>query len=122
MTLDELDEAFQRGEVTADTRVYTSGMRTWETLRVLARLDEPEKRWKFSRGDLAERKLWGEYMAAYEDALTRCNTADAPWHIIPSDRKWYRNLVVSRLLLKTLQRLGPQFPPAEEGLEGIVVE
>jgi PPK2 family polyphosphate:nucleotide phosphotransferase len=90
--------------------------------RLQARLDDPEKRWKFSRGDLAERKLWDDYMAAYDDALTRCNTADAPWHIIPSDRKWYRNLIVSRLLLETLERLNPQFPPPEEGLEGLTVE
>jgi PPK2 family polyphosphate:nucleotide phosphotransferase len=90
--------------------------------RLQARLDDPQKRWKFSRGDLAERKRWDEYMAAYEDALTLCNTQRAPWHIIPADRKWYRNLVVSRLLLATLQRLDPQYPPAEEGLEGIVVE
>jgi PPK2 family polyphosphate:nucleotide phosphotransferase len=90
--------------------------------RLQARLEEPHKRWKFSRRDLEERKLWDQYMAAYEDALTRCNTAHAPWHIIPSDRKWYRNLVVSRLLLNTLRRLDPQFPPAEEGLDGLVVE
>jgi PPK2 family polyphosphate:nucleotide phosphotransferase len=90
--------------------------------RLQARLDNPDKRWKFSRGDLEERKLWDQYTAAYEDALTKCNTTHAPWHIIPSDRKWYRNLVVSRLLLETLRRLDPHFPPAEEDLGGLVVE
>lgn len=90
--------------------------------RLQARLDNPDKRWKFSRGDLEERKLWGDYTAAYEDALTRCNTARAPWYIIPSDRKWYRNLVISRLLRSTLERLDPQFPPPEEDLDGILVE
>ncbi len=90
--------------------------------RLQARLDEPHKRWKFSRGDLSERKLWDDYQRAYEDALTKCNTAHAPWHVIPSDRKWYRNLVVSELLLTTLQAMDPQFPPPEPGLDGLVVE
>ena len=90
--------------------------------RLQARLDNPNKRWKFSKGDLAERKLWPAYQAAYEDALTRCNTEHAPWHIVPADRKWYRNLTVSRILLETLQRMDPHYPPCEEDLEGVVVE
>lgn len=90
--------------------------------RLMARLDDPEKRWKFSKADLEERKKWDDYVEAYEEALTQCNTDYAPWHIIPSDRKWYRNLVVSRILRKTLETLDPQFPPCEEGLDAIVVE
>jgi PPK2 family polyphosphate:nucleotide phosphotransferase len=90
--------------------------------RLQARLDDPLKRWKFSHADLAERKLWDKYQQAYEDALTKCNTKHAPWHIIPADRKWYRNLVVSQLVRETLEEMDPQIPPAEEGLEGIVVE
>ena len=90
--------------------------------RLQARVDDPEKRWKFSHRDLSERRLWDDYQAAYEAVLNRCNTAVAPWYIVPSDRKWYRNLVVSRLLRAALEELDPQFPPAEEGIEGIVVE
>jgi PPK2 family polyphosphate:nucleotide phosphotransferase len=90
--------------------------------RLQARLDDPNKLWKFNSGDLSERKLWDDYQQAYEDALTRCNTEYAPWHIIPADRKWYRNMVVSQILRKTLEDLNPQFPPSEAGLEGIVVE
>jgi PPK2 family polyphosphate:nucleotide phosphotransferase len=90
--------------------------------RLQKRLDNPNKRWKFSKGDLAERKLWDDYQRAYEDALTNCNTKHAPWHIIPSDRKWYRNLVVSQILRETLESLDPQFPSAEPGLENIIVE
>lgn len=90
--------------------------------RLQKRLDNPHKRWKFSHADLAERKLWPNYQAAYEDALANCNTPNAPWNVIPSDRKWYRNLVVSELLKNTLEKMAPQFPPAEAGLEGIVVE
>lgn len=90
--------------------------------RLQARLDDPTKRWKFSRADLEERKLWPLYQRAYEDALTRCNTEYAPWHIVPSDRKWYRNLVVSRVLKTVLEEMDPQFPPAEPGIEELVVE
>jgi PPK2 family polyphosphate:nucleotide phosphotransferase len=90
--------------------------------RLQARLDDATKRWKFSKGDLAERKLWDDYQHAYEDALTKCNTEHAPWHIIPADRKWYRNLVISQLLRATLEDMDPQIPPCEEGLDGITVE
>jgi len=90
--------------------------------RLQARLDDPNKRWKFSHGDIQERKLWNDYQRAYEDALTKCNTEHAPWHIIPADRKWYRNLVISRLMRDRLQRMDPQYPPAAEGLENVVVE
>ena len=89
--------------------------------RLQARLDNPDKRWKFSKGDLAVRKQWDEYQEAYEAALTRCNTEHAPWHIIPSDRKWYRNMMVSEVLRSTLEKMDPRFPPAEEGLEDIVI-
>ncbi|MEQ8846202.1 polyphosphate kinase 2 family protein [Botrimarina sp.] len=90
--------------------------------RLQARLDKPHKRWKFSRADLAERELWDDYQAAYEDALANCNTGHAPWQVIPSDRKWYRNLIVSELLRDTLEKMNPQIPAAEEGLDGVVVE
>jgi PPK2 family polyphosphate:nucleotide phosphotransferase len=90
--------------------------------RLEARLDDPTKRWKFSRKDLEERKYWDAYQDAYEDVLTRCNTEHAPWHIVPANRKWYRNLVVSNLLRKTLEDMNPQYPPEEPGLDEIVVE
>ena len=90
--------------------------------RLQARLDNPDKRWKFSKGDLSERNLWDDYQRAYEDALTLCNTRHALWHIIPSDRKWYRNLCVSKILLETLERLNPQFPPPELKLDEVVVQ
>lgn len=92
-----------------------------QKVRLRARLDNPDKRWKFSKNDLDERLLWDHYQAAYEEALHRCNTEFAPWHIIPSDRKWYRNLMVSELMRKTLEHLDPQFPPCEEGLGSVEV-
>jgi PPK2 family polyphosphate:nucleotide phosphotransferase len=90
--------------------------------RLEERLKDPTKRWKFSPKDLDERKRWEDYQDAYEDALTRCNTEWAPWHIVPADRKWYRNLVVSNLLRKTLEKMDPQFPPEPPGLDDIVVK
>ncbi|MGW8256437.1 MAG: polyphosphate kinase 2 family protein [Thermoguttaceae bacterium] len=90
--------------------------------RLQSRLDDKTKRWKFSRADLADRHHWDEYQKAYNTALTRCNTPWAPWHIVPANRKWYRNLAISRILRKTLEKMAPQYPPAEEGLDGIVVE
>jgi polyphosphate kinase 2 (PPK2 family) len=90
--------------------------------RLAARLKDSTKRWKFSRHDLDERELWTAYQRAYEDALSKCNTKVAPWHIVPADRKWYRNLVVSTLLRQTLQKMDPQFPPEEPGLDEIVIK
>ncbi len=90
--------------------------------RLQSRLDDQTKLWKFSRDDLSEREYWDEYSKAYEDVLTRCNTPWAPWYIVPANRKWYRNLAVSRILRKTLEKMDPQYPPPQKGLEGIVVE
>ena len=90
--------------------------------RLQARLDNPSKRWKFRLGDLEERKLWNDYQQAYEDALTECNTKHAPWHIIPADRKWYRNFVVSRLVHEKLDEMNPQFPAPDPALEGVQFE
>jgi PPK2 family polyphosphate:nucleotide phosphotransferase len=90
--------------------------------RLQSRLDDPKKRWKFSRADLAERRYWDDYQRAYEVAMTRCNTKQAPWYIVPASHKWYRNLIISRILRKTLEKMAPQYPPVEEGLDGLIVE
>jgi PPK2 family polyphosphate:nucleotide phosphotransferase len=90
--------------------------------RLQARLDAPDKRWKFKRGDLDERRRWDEYVAAYEEALTRCTTEAAPWYVIPADRKWFRNLAVAEILAVTLHDLDLRYPEPEEGLDGLVVE
>ena len=85
------------------------------------RLDRPDKHWKFSSGDLPVRDQWDEYMKAYEAVLTRCNTAYAPWYVIPANHKWYRNLVITRAIVETLEQMDPQYPPAEPGLDKIVI-
>ncbi len=90
--------------------------------RLQDRLDDPEKHWKFAIGDLAERKRWDDYIAAFTEALTETSTTDAPWYVIPADRKWYRNLVISALLVDLLESLDMQWPSPEEGLEDVVIE
>jgi PPK2 family polyphosphate:nucleotide phosphotransferase len=90
--------------------------------RLQARLDDPAKRWKFRTGDLAERKLWDDYQAAFEDALSRCSTAEAPWYVIPANRKWFRNLAVADILGDVLDGLKPDYPEPSEDLAGIVVD
>jgi PPK2 family polyphosphate:nucleotide phosphotransferase len=85
--------------------------------RLLARLDDPTKHWKFNPNDLAERARWGEYRAAYEVTLERNNTEAAPWHVIPADKKWYRNLAIGNLLLESLRGLDPQWPTADFDVE-----
>lgn len=78
--------------------------------RLLARLDDPSKHWKFREGDIDERALWKDYMAAYDEAIARCSTDAAPWFVIPADRKWYRNWAVATLLVETLERMDPRYP------------
>ncbi len=90
--------------------------------RLQARLDDPNKRWKFRRGDLDERKLWPDYIQAYEDVLTKTSTRYAPWYIIPANRKWYRNLVIGSILIETLKNLKMRYPNPEDDLEGIVID
>ena len=84
--------------------------------RLEERLRDPQKQWKLGPMDLEDRLQWADFQNAYEDALTECNTEEAPWFIVPADRKWYRNLVVARLLRKTLEQLDPQFPAFDPSL------
>jgi PPK2 family polyphosphate:nucleotide phosphotransferase len=90
--------------------------------RLEARLNEPHKQWKFNPGDLEERKLWDDYMDAYGDAVRQCSHEHAPWYVVPSDRKWFRNWVVSDVLVRTLEKLDMKYPDAAPGLDKIVVE
>lgn len=82
--------------------------------RFQARLDDPDKRWKFRLGDLETRARWDDFIAAYEDALRRCSTDQAPWFIVPSNHKWFRNLAVARIVADALDELKPQFPEPTE--------
>lgn len=90
--------------------------------RLQDRVDDPDERWKFRLGDLDDRALWGEYRDAYVEAIERTSTDDAPWYVVPADRKWVRNLVIARILRQHLERIDPHYPDPEEGITGVIVE
>lgn len=85
--------------------------------RLLARLEDPEKYWKFAPGDLKQRDLWDDYTAAYEEVLLRTSTPWAPWYVVPADRKPVRDVLVAGVVLDALERIDPQYPPAPSGIE-----
>jgi PPK2 family polyphosphate:nucleotide phosphotransferase len=90
--------------------------------RFQARYDDPTRRWKFSLGDLEERKLWDDYQAAFEEALSKTSTAVAPWYVIPANRKWFRNLAVATILADTIAGLRPAYPRPEDLPPNLVIE
>ena len=90
--------------------------------RLQARLDDPAKNWKFNVGDLADRKRWDNFMRAYEDALGQCSTDCAPWYIVPANPKWYRNYVIMRIVVETLEDMNPHFPPPPPDLDKVVID
>jgi PPK2 family polyphosphate:nucleotide phosphotransferase len=89
--------------------------------RLEARLHDPDKNWKMNPADLVERKRWDDYTIAYEDALSRCSTDWAPWFIIPANKKWFRNVAVSGIIVAALERLDPQYPKPAPGLAKLKV-
>jgi PPK2 family polyphosphate:nucleotide phosphotransferase len=90
--------------------------------RLRERIQNPQKRWKFSPDDLRKRKQWGEYTAAYEDALHRCSTAHAPWHVVPADRNWVRTLTVSAIVRAKLEEMDPRIPEPEWDPSVVMIE
>jgi polyphosphate kinase 2 (PPK2 family) len=90
--------------------------------RLQARLEEPAKQWKFNPADVKERARWNEYQRAYQDALEKCSTKNAPWFIVPADRKWFRNWVLSDTILRTLEGLKMKFPKATFDPNSIVIK
>ena len=85
--------------------------------RLLARLEDPTKFWKFAAGDLAERERWDQYTEAYREALARTSTPEAPWYLVPADKKYLRDLLVARVVAERLERMDPKYPGPPEGLE-----
>jgi PPK2 family polyphosphate:nucleotide phosphotransferase len=81
-----------------------------QAVRMQERVDDPTKQWKFNPSDLEDRALWTEYMAAYQDALVKCSTEAAPWHVIPGDRNWVRNGIIAKIVCQTLEEMAPQYP------------
>ncbi len=92
-----------------------------QKVRLQARYHDPTKRWKVNVGDLAERARWDEYIAAFDEALTRCSTTVAPWYVIPANHKWFRDLAVGEILLDVLEELDPQYPARDDLPKDFVV-
>jgi len=109
-------------EGTTILKFYLHISKAEQKKRLQSRLDEPHKNWKFSQADLRSRARWDDFQEAFEAMLTKTSTPWAPWYIIPANRKWFRNLIISKLLVSTLEGFDMQYPPPEEGLDEIVID
>lgn len=115
---------FERNLVEEGTTVlkfYLHITKDEQKQRLLDRLNDPTKQWKFNAGDLAERDLWDAYMQAYEAVLEKTSTEYAPWYLIPANKKWYRDLVIISVLVDKLQGLKMSYPQPKEDLSKIVI-
>ena len=109
-------------EGTTIVKIFLHISREEQKLRLEARLSNPKKHWKFNPDDLADRKLWGDFMTAYEDVISKTSTEHAPWFVVPADRKWYRNLCVARIMVDTMRGLNMELPAINWDPTGITIE
>jgi PPK2 family polyphosphate:nucleotide phosphotransferase len=110
-------EAMLASENTLIVKFYLNISKKEQAERLQARLDNKRKNWKFNPGDLEERARWDQYMDAFDDALERCSTKDAPWYVIPANHKWFRNWAISDIIAREMKRLPLEYPKAIEGIE-----
>lgn len=109
-------------EGTTIVKIFLHISKKEQKKRLEARLENPVKHWKFNPDDLADRAHWDEFMAAYEDVMSKTSTDFAPWFVVPADRKWYRNLCVARIMLDTLKKLDMELPKIDWDPKGITIE
>jgi PPK2 family polyphosphate:nucleotide phosphotransferase len=109
-------------EGTVVVKVWLHVSKHEQRARLQARLDDPEKRWKFDPDDLATRRRWDEVMALYDEVVAATSTRWAPWYVVPADHRWVRDVAVAALLVRALERLDPRFPEPDPRLDGVVVE
>jgi PPK2 family polyphosphate:nucleotide phosphotransferase len=114
-------EALLVDEGTAIRKIMLNISKDEQRDRLLARLEDPTKSYKFNPSDLDARARWDDYMAAYQEAITRTSTSNAPWYVVPSDRKGYRNLVVARILIEALESLDLRYPDPPPGMDAIEI-
>ena len=119
--INDFEEMLTRNGTTI-VKFFLSIDRDEQRQRFQERYDDPKKRWKFSLGDLEERKLWDDYQAAFDEALSKTSTAAAPWYVIPANRNWFRNLAVATILADTIAELKPAYPPAPDLPADLVIE
>jgi PPK2 family polyphosphate:nucleotide phosphotransferase len=115
-------EEMLHDEGTRIVKFYLHISKEYQKKRLQRRLEIPAKQWKFNPGDLEDRKLWKEFQHAYEDALERCSTEHAPWYVIPAEVHWFRNLLVARVLVETLESMDPKYPKPTFDPKTIVIE
>jgi PPK2 family polyphosphate:nucleotide phosphotransferase len=108
-------------EGTHVVKIFLNVSKEEQRERLQDRVDDPDERWKFRLGDLDDRMLWDDYLEAFQDAIRETTTDEAPWYIVPADRKWVRNLVVAQILRYHLEHINPEYPEAEEATAGVVV-
>jgi len=109
-------------EGTTIVKIYLHISKEEQKARLESRLVNPDKHWKFNPDDLKDRALWADFMETYEDLLGKTSTEYAPWYVVPANRKWYRNLVVARIMVDTLKKLKMDFPPIAWDPAAMVVE
>ena len=109
-------------EGTTIVKIFLNISKDEQKERLQARLDNPAKHWKFNPDDLKDRARWDDFMEVYEDLIERTSTEYAPWHIVPADRKWYRNLVITRIMVDTLKGLNMKFPSSDWIAEDISID
>jgi PPK2 family polyphosphate:nucleotide phosphotransferase len=102
-------------------KVFLNVSKEEQRVRLQERIDDPEKRWKFRKRDLDVRARFDEYIAAYEDVIEQTSSRHAPWYVVPADRNWVKATAVAELLVDALERIDPQLPEPEEGIEGLVI-
>jgi polyphosphate kinase 2 (PPK2 family) len=116
----EIIKSFEHALTVAGTtvvKVFLHISKEEQGRRLQARIDDPEKRWKFRPEDLNDRARWPEFMTAYGDAISATSTKHAPWYVIPADRKWYRDWALLSILVETLEKMEPHFPAPAPGIE-----
>ncbi len=109
-------------EGTTIVKIYLHISKAEQKQRLQSRLVNPEKHWKFNPDDLKDRALWSDFMETYEDVLAKTSTEYAPWYVVPANRKWYRNLVVARIMVDTMKKLDMKFPDIDWDPKAMVVE
>jgi PPK2 family polyphosphate:nucleotide phosphotransferase len=115
-------ESMLTDEGTAIVKIMLHISKDEQKERLQERLDDPSKNYKFNPNDLTSRQKWDDYMTAYEDAISETSTDRAPWYVVPSDRKWYRNLVVSQILIDTIKEMDLKYPVADFDPSTVVVD
>jgi PPK2 family polyphosphate:nucleotide phosphotransferase len=115
-------ERMMKDEGTTILKFFLNISQDEQKQRLLERINTPEKRWKFNPGDLEERKLWKDYMEAYQDVLSKTSKPWAPWYIIPANRNWYRNLVISSILVDTLEKLKLRYPQPVKNINQYAIQ